>query len=147
MTESATYNVVLSGDILSGFEITTVVDAFAEMFKLSPEKANSMVGSQLVIKKDVELRDAGSYQQKLTEIGIEVELKKLGAPTELSLEPMQERVLGADGAEQPMVETGKMLCPRCKFLQKKAEECANCGVYIHKVLGMAAANGEPGSHD
>jgi hypothetical protein len=61
MTESATYNVVLSGDILSGFEFTTVVDAFAKMFKLSPEKASSMVGSQLVINKDVELRVAESY--------------------------------------------------------------------------------------
>jgi hypothetical protein len=147
MTESATYNVVLSGDLLSGFEITTVVDAFAKMFKLSPEKASSMVGSQLVIKKDVELRVAESYQQKLTSIGIEVELKKLGDPSELSLEPMQERVSGVDGAEQPMVETGQMLCPKCKILHEKAEECANCGVYIHKVLGMATASEELGSRD
>ena len=147
MTESATYNVVLSGDILSGFEFTTVVDAFAKMFKLSPEKASSMVGSQLVIKKEVELRVAESYQQRLTQIGIEVELKKHGDPTELSLEPMQERVSDADGAEQPMVETGQMLCPKCKFLQEKAEECGNCGVYIHKVLGMAAASEELGSLD
>ena len=147
MTESATYNVVLSGDILSGFEFTTVVDAFAKMFKLSPEKASSMVGSPLVINKDVELRVAESYQRRLAEIGIEVERKKPGDPTELSLEPMQERVSGADGAEQPMVETGQMLCPKCKFLQEKAEECANCGVYIHKVLGMAAASEELGSRD
>jgi hypothetical protein len=147
MTESATYNVVLSGDILSGFEITTVADAFAKMFNLSPEKARSMVGSQIVIKKEVELQVAESYQHKLTSIGIEVELKKLGDPTELSLEPMQERVPGADGAEQPMLEVGQMLCPKCKSLQEKAEECVNCGVYIHKVLGMADASGKLGSRD
>ena len=147
MTESATYNVVLSGDILSGFEITTVVNAFAEMFKLSPEKASNMVGSQVVIKKEVELQIAESYQQKLTSIGIEVELKKLDDPIELSLEPMQERVPGADGAEQPMVEVGQMLCPKCKFLQQKAEECVNCGVFIHKLLGMAAASEELGPSD
>ena len=63
MTESATYNVVLSGDILPGFEVTKVVAAFAQMFKLPPEKASSMVGSRVVIKKEVELRVAESYQQ------------------------------------------------------------------------------------
>ena len=136
MTESATYNVVLSGDILSGFEVTEVVAAFAQMFKLSPEKASSMVGSCVVIKKEVELPVAESYQQKLTAIGIDVELKKLGDLDELSLEPMQHRVSSADGSEQRMVEDGQMICPKCNFLQPKAEECSNCNVYIHKVLGL-----------
>ena len=120
MTESSTYNLVLSGDILSGFEVTKVVDAFAQMFKLSPEKANSKVGSRAVIKKEIELRVAESYQQKLSEIGIEVKLKKHGEVSELSLEPMQQRVSSTDGAEQHLLEAGQMLCPKCKFLQPKA---------------------------
>jgi len=136
MTESAAYNVVLSGDIISGFEVTEVVAAFAQMFKLSPEKANSMVGSCVVIKKEVELQVAESYRQKLAGIGIDVKLEKLGDSDELSLEPMQQRVSSADGSEQHMLDAGQMICPKCNFLQPKAEECSNCGVYIHKVIGL-----------
>ena len=147
MTESDTYNVVLCGDILTGFEVTKVVAAFAQMFKLSPEKASSMVGSRVVIKKEVELRVAESYQQKLAGIGIDVKLEKLGAVDELSLEPMQQRVLSADGSEQHMVEAGQMICPKCNFLQPKAEECTNCGVYIHKVIGLQNEHEDPSSND
>jgi hypothetical protein len=147
MTESDTYNVVLSGDILSGFEVSTVVDAFAQMFKLSPEKASSMVGSYVVIKKEVKLQVAESYQQKLSGIGIDVKLEKSGDLDELSLEPMQQRVSSADGAEQHMLEAGQMICPKCNSLQPKAEECTNCGVYIHKVLGMVNEDDDLNSQD
>jgi hypothetical protein len=147
MAESDRYNVVLSGDILSGFEVATVVDAFAQMFKLSPEKASSMVGSHVVIKKEVELQVAESYQQKLFGIGIDVKLEKLGDLDELSLEPMQQRVSSADGSEQHMVEAGQMICPKCNFLQPKAEECTNCGVYIHKVIGMVHEDEDHNTQD
>jgi hypothetical protein len=147
MTESATYNVVLSGDIISGFQVTEVVAAFAQMFKLSPEKASSMVGSCAVIKKEVELQVAESYRQKLAGIGIDVELKKLGATDELSLEPMQQRVSSAHGSEQHMLDAGQMICPKCNFLQPKAEECSNCGVYIHKVIGLINEGEDLDSND
>jgi hypothetical protein len=147
MTESAAYNVVLSGEILSGFEDTKVVAAFAQMFKLSPEKAGSMVGSCVVIKKEVELQVAESYRQKLAGIGIDVELKKLGDSAELSLEPMQQRVSNPDGSEQHMLDAGQMICPKCDFLQPKAEECSNCGVYIHKVIGLLNEDEDLSSND
>ena len=46
MTESATYSVLLSGNLKSGFEAEQVVDAFARLFKLTPEKAGSIVGKR-----------------------------------------------------------------------------------------------------
>lgn len=147
MSESPTYNVVLSGELLPGFETATVADAFAKMFKLSPEKALSMVGSCVVIKKEVELRIAESYRQKLAGIGIDVELKKLGGAAELSLEPMQQRVSSADGSEQHMLDADQMICPKCNFLQPKAEECTNCGVYIHKVIGLLNGDEDLSSND
>jgi hypothetical protein len=147
MTESDTYNVVLCGDILPGFEVTGVVAAFAQMFKLSPEKASSMVGSRVVIKKEVELQVAESYRQKLAGIGIDVKLEKLGDLDELSLEPMQQRVSSADGSEQHMLDDGQMICPKCNFLQPKAEECTNCGVYIHKVIGLIYEDEDLSSND
>ena len=94
------------------------------MFKLSPEKSGSMVGSCVVIKKEVELQIAESYRQKLAGIGIDVELKKFGGATELSLEPMQHRVSSADGAEQHMLETGQMICPNAVFCNQKLRNAA-----------------------
>ena len=147
MSESPTYNVLLSSELISGFETATVVDAFARMFKLSPEKAVSMIGSRLVVKKAVELQVARTYQRKLNAIGIEVNLEILGGLDELSLEPMEQRVSSADGSEDHLLEPGQMLCPKCKVLQPKAEECSSCGVYIHKVLGLASADEDLNQHD
>jgi hypothetical protein len=147
MSDSFSYNVVLSGELLAGYETASVVDAFAKMFKLSGEKAVSMVGTRVVIKRGVELQLAKTYQKKLAAIGIEVNLELPEATSELSLEPLQQRVSSADGSEQHLLEPGQMLCPKCSFLQPKAEECVNCGVYIHKVIGLAAAGANIKSGD
>ena len=72
MTDSPTYNVVLSGELLPGYETATVVDAFVRIFKLSPEKAISMVGTHRVIEKEVELQVAKTYQKKLRNASIVV---------------------------------------------------------------------------
>jgi len=140
MTESATYNVILSGNLLSGFETGTVVDAFAKMFKLPPEKARAMVGTRVVIKKEVELSVAKSYQQKLSAIGIDVKLEKHGDVGEQSLAPIQDDPVdgerGEPGAGLPGSE--HMVCPKCKFKQDRADECIQCGVFIHKVIKQAA---------
>ena len=69
MSESATYSVVLSGELKPGFELQTVVDAFAQLFKLSPEKASSIVGTEFVIKRDVDLGMAEAYKERLSGIG------------------------------------------------------------------------------
>jgi hypothetical protein len=51
MTESAIYNVILSGTLLPGFDNAGAVDAFAKLFKLPHDKASAMVGTKMVIKK------------------------------------------------------------------------------------------------
>jgi hypothetical protein len=135
MTESATYNVILSGDLLCGFDNAGAVDAFAKLFKLPHDKASAMLGTKIVIKKEVELTVAQSYQQKLAAIGIDVTLKKQGDVSELSLEPMQEQVVDADGSTH-QISSGNMICPKCKFNQSRAEKCSHCGVFIHKVIGL-----------
>jgi hypothetical protein len=138
MTESATYNVILSGNLLCGFDNAGAVDSFAKLFKLPHDKASAMVGTKMVIKKEIELTVAQSYQQKLATIGIDVTLKKQGDVSELSLElslePMQERVADTDGSKQ-QISGGNMICPKCKFNQPQAEKCSHCGVFIHKVIG------------
>jgi len=129
MTESATYSVLLSGDLKSGFEPEQVVDAFARLFKLTPEKAGAIIGKRFVVKREVELSVAKAYKEKLSAIGVDVSLKQDGGTGELELEPVQPPG-SKDGVQ---VEPGEMICPKCDLKQAKAEECSGCGVFVEKV--------------
>jgi hypothetical protein len=136
MSESATYSVVLSGNLKSGFDSSSVVDAFAKLFKLPPEKADQIVGTEYVVKREVDLQMAKTYKDKLAGIGVEVVLKKHGGSAELALEPVQP--VGTDANSPAAPADGEMSCPKCELIQPKAEECSGCGVFIHKVLQQAA---------
>jgi len=129
MTESATYSVLLSGDLKPGFEAEQVVGAFATLFKLTPEKAGNIIGKRFVVKHEVELSVAKAYEEKLSAIGIDVRLKRDGGTGELELEPVQPPT-SKDGVQ---IESGEMICPKCGLIQAKAEECSGCGVIIDKV--------------
>ena len=129
MTESATYSVLLSGDLKSGFEPEQVVDAFARLFKLTPEKASAIIGKRFVVKHEVELSVAKAYQEKLSAIGVDVRLEQDDGTGELELEPVKPP-LSKDGVQ---IEAGEMICPKCDLKQAKAEECSGCGVIIDKV--------------
>ena len=129
MTDSATYSVLLSGDLKSGFKAEQVVDAFARLFKLTPEKAGAIIGKRFVVKHEVELSVAKAYEEKLLAIGVDVRLEQDGGIDELELEPVQPP-LSKDGVQ---IEAGEMICPKCDLKQAKAEECSGCGVIIDKV--------------
>jgi len=133
MTDSATYNVVLSGNLVSGFEMEQVVNAFARLFKLPPEKASRIIGSQFVIKRDIGLQIARVYQEKLAFIGIETVLQPQRDPGELALEPMELAVSGDTGNAKTALAGGEMICPKCELHQPRAEECRGCGVIISKI--------------
>lgn len=139
MSESATYSVVLSGNLKSGFEPQRVIEGFARLFKLSPEKASRIIGTEFVVKRDVELQVAKSYKEKLTNIGVEVLLKRDGGVEELALEPVQLPGAG-DEVDKSPPGAEEMLCPKCALKQPKSDECRGCGVIIHKFLQLAAAS-------
>jgi hypothetical protein len=140
MTESATYSVVLSGNLKAGFDPDSAVEAFARLFKLSPEKAGAIVGTRAVLKREVELKVAKTYQQKLAAIGIDVQLKKHGG-IELELEPVEDPGSAQAGGAGHL-DSGEMICPKCQLKQAKAEECSGCGVIIQKFLQRTAESGD-----
>ena len=152
--DSATYSVILSGKIKPGFEPDQVAAAFAKLFKLTDEKAGSLVGKKFVIKKEVELQLAKTYKDRLDAIGLEAGLKRHGGIDALALEPGPEPAEAAvpeapdpeaPNAEPLAVTAGKptdansMVCPRCNLEQPGAEECQGCGVIIQKAIAAAAA--------
>ena len=144
--KSATYNVILSGKLLDDFEIGPVTEAFAEMFKLSAEKAESMVSSRVMLKKEVELQVAKSYKDRLAEIGVDAQLQRVGGIGELSLAPLQDNSAGeVDEDGNPLPGSERMECPKCHLKQARADCCERCGVYIHKVIKQAAETHASGS--
>jgi hypothetical protein len=141
MNESATYSVVLSGNLKSGFELDWVIDSFARLFKVPPEKASCIIGTEFVVKRDVELQVAKTYKEKLSCIGVEVLLKRDGGIEELALEPVHSPA-AADDAESAPPSAAEMLCPKCALKQPKAEECRGCGVIIARVLQLATPSAD-----
>ncbi len=141
MSESATYSVVLSGDLKSGFDVDGVTESFAKLFKLSPEKAGSIVGSRTVLKREVDLKVAKTYQQKLAAIGLDVKLKRHGGIDELALEPVEEPSAAQPEGAEPL-DPGEMICPKCELRQAKADECSGCGIIVQKFLQRQAEAAE-----
>ena len=76
MSDSATYSVILSGKIKSGFNPEQVVHAFAILFKMPSTRAAGIVGKRVVLKRGLNPRLAKQYAVKLSEIGIEVVIKR-----------------------------------------------------------------------
>ena len=147
MQQTATYSVVLSGRIKPGFEAADVIEKFASLFKLPPEKAEKLVGTRFVIKKEVDLKLAKKYKDRLSTIGIEVTLKRHGGIDAMALEPVAEKEPAAEqqaeaeqapAAARPSIPNG-MICPKCNLEQVKADQCSGCGVFVQKFLQAQVA--------
>jgi hypothetical protein len=74
-------------------------------------------------------REAASVASSAA-IGGDIKLKQHDGLDELAL----ESVVSADGElVEPLVQD-EMICPKCELRQARADECACCGVFVHKVL-------------
>lgn len=148
MTGSATYSVILSGEIKAGFDTDTVIEAFASLFKMSPEKAGSFVGKHFVIKKDLDLEVAEKYVHRLDSIGLDVRLKKHDNAPPLSLEPLPDPpetppdtddADASDAAPAQPLSADEMICPKCSLRQPKADECSGCGIIVARFNAVQQA--------
>lgn len=151
MTETDKYNVILSPQIRMGHDPDLVIQSFAELFKISAEKARGIVGTRRVLKREVTLPKAKGYQWKLEAIGLNVLLEKVSeakisvAPVEMkspepaspknpTLELVPTEAEQAAGSAHPESGSGDLIiCPKCQLQQPKAAECIGCGVIMHKV--------------
>ena len=136
MNESATYSVILSGNLRSGFELDSVVEAFARLFRTTPENAGRIVGTEFVVKREVDLQMAKAYKDRLSDIGVEVTLKREG--NELALEPVE--TAEEEAGEAPLGDD-EMICPKCEMRQARADDCSGCGIIIAKFMERAAVSG------
>ena len=146
VTGAVTYNIVMSGVIREGFELETVAEAFAGLFKISPDRANSMVGTRRIIKKGSSSELAETVKNKLWDIGLEVVLEGAENKVVQPKEPPPKEFTDTQITQITEVATkdqvegarlsifGSMVCPHCRLRQTKAKKCTGCGESVLKAV-------------
>ena len=134
MSQSSKFDVVTNGKLLDGFEATAVTQSFAELFKISPEKAQKIVGSERVIKKNLTQKQAEAYRLRLGNIGLGVNItivepiKEIKEPFSLSLQPTEEELQKANEPSDEVTE--QVICPSCNHQQAQSARCDSCGFQL-----------------
>ncbi len=135
-----TFSIILTGDILPGFQAGNVAAALAKLLKTTEEKAAGLLlGRETVIKRNVAPDDVDRYIRALSQAGAAVLHRPMPivppAP-EMALQPKQQPAAPAPAPESPVrpppsaaselaiVET--VICPSCGHSQPKRTLCLKC---------------------
>jgi hypothetical protein len=119
-----------------------VGENLARVLKTVPEKAQQIVASNRVLKKGLSLKEAEAFKLKFERVGVSIDIQRNDPqqfiPTSnLELEPMDEPEPEVEEVPPPQVsqpeQTDVITCPKCDHQQAKAEQCANCGIFFHKL--------------
>jgi hypothetical protein len=150
MDANSTYRVLYSA-IKPDYDQATAMLAFAQMANISVDKATQVLSSERVLKKQLQLKVAYSYKNKLEAIGLDVKLQpepSVKPALTLSLEPLEEGERERFGAAdlshdnspaavvnpaEASINASEFTCPKCGLRQQVAAQCSGCGVYRHKV--------------
>lgn len=138
-------DVVLTGDLLPGFERQTVCAALARLMRISEDRAGQLLaGSETVIKRGLAREQVDGYLKAIRGTGAGVrtlglmapaaEIAPAAAPVGLELVPKPEPV-----AEAPAPAENEMSCPACGAVQPKRNLCRACGVDMPRMLAAKEA--------
>lgn len=149
---SDTYNVVLTGELVDGFELDQVKGNMGTLFKLNEEKVNGLFsGKPVVLRRSVDKPKALKLRSAVTKAGAKVAIKIARATatqgtTSQSTEskktaskktasknakPKAEKskaVAAPSAGQQP---AAKLTCPRCGYEQAHTTSCGSCKMDLH----------------
>lgn len=135
------YRVIITGELIEGFDIDEVVEKLATLFKQPSETMARLFGQRPIpINTPYPAAKAEKVQQHLHSIGALTRLEPV-KPAGLSLEP------AAASAEQPSKAPAGFSCPKCGEVQEAGESCRGCGVIFAKLQGQTASSGEAETAD
>jgi hypothetical protein len=133
------YKIILNG-VQPGRSTDEVAAAFAKLMKIDAAKAAQFfTGEPRVIKKQADEATAEKYLKALDAIGADCSKEPLEpavAPgLELDLEPIKD-------GEEEAADGPRMICPGCKTLQPRVEQCPACGIYVEKARQLRDTLGD-----
>ncbi len=141
------YSVIITGGLQNGAELQQVQQSFAELFKITAEKASTIVGTKKILKKDTDYKTAQAYKQRLEKVGLVVALREqLPTPKaipDMELQPTEEEIQAKQEAEETAKDAAREVyfnCPKCNLKQLKTEQCTGCGVFMHKLKNTSFQN-------
>lgn len=165
----ANFRIILTGNPLQDFDTTQVVQAAAQLFKCSEERARQFfAGNPTPLKREMDQPTAQRYRERLTKAGIDCRIEPVAAaglslelePEEAPADPAPETTPVRTAAEvAAAIDTSKyklvddintepenteqadteFRCPKCNTLQDKGEECIQCGIIFAKYQPPAVA--------
>lgn len=152
----ASYKVIFLGLSVIGLEEETrLIGGLQKKFKLSPEKAESLLQRvPVVVKKGLSKEEAERYVRVFEEIGgrVKVEEEEEPIPTldiTHDYEPEHRTGPGPRPESNPEPKPafsykpepekkaftkGMVTCPQCGFEQPETDECVKCGVIVSKYV-------------
>ena len=148
------YQVIYTGQLRLGTEISDAIENFCQRFKVSEEKARKVLSSarEVILKKALEKEKAEKYLQALEAVGMIVRLEPMEQTAKsdaFSLVPLGDGEAEADSPTVASLNTGKEptqratpTCPKCGSEQLENDTCLSCGIVIPKYLARQAAAAE-----
>lgn len=140
-------DVVLTGDLMPGFERQTVCAALARLMRITEERAAQLLaGGETIIKRGLAREQVDAYLKAIRGTGAGVRVQGVAAPAAplvpaatpaapaLELVPKPEPV-----AEAPAPAEDEMTCPACGAVQPKRNLCRACGVDMPRMLAAKEA--------
>ncbi|MCJ8168535.1 DUF805 domain-containing protein [Atopomonas sediminilitoris] len=137
------YKIVFSGQLMPNFELATVENNLAQLFKSDIDKIRQLFsGNPVAIKRDLDDAQADKYIAALQRAGAHVS-KESDLSASLSLvatddHPEETPAATQDSPAMQAQASDRMTCPKCDFEQPKSAECAGCGIIIDKFLARQA---------
>jgi len=140
------WKLVCTGSICDGFDSQTVIENLSSLNINATMAAQLMAGRAVTLKKDLDKARAEAMCSRLQQAGLEVIIEPMAPPPAklsldaLSLEPMdgeESPPLGMAATATPPateLQPGEMECPKCYSIQRKAPECASCGIIISRYV-------------
>ncbi|MGX5175061.1 hypothetical protein ACUR5C_13650 [Aliikangiella sp. IMCC44653] len=128
------YNLIISGNIVRGFELTQVKQAAQALFGSGEANIDAMLnGHKQYLKRDIPHAKAYAYQEKLLNIGIEASIERIK-----QVEPEKNFQLVPEGEEktsyaelQQKFASGELIeCPECQFISRQTQFCGGCGAQL-----------------
>lgn len=132
------YRVVLTGELMAGYDAQRAIDSLAALFKQPPEKLrNVFAGKPLPLNTEMDLEKARQIQTRLHSFGAKCTLQPVERkPDSLTLslveheKPEPVRTTPAPGAA--VTAAKGVTCPKCGNVQDDSTECRRCGVIFAK---------------